>query len=92
MQKNTMQTNHAHEALSSAPEKELPLQEIYAWFQKDTTKGIDQNQKGWQNSIRHKLSMNAVSDLYLYKGIDQVITAFFRASKSLRDIAREVKL
>lgn len=38
----------------------LPLQGIYAWFEKNTNKGKDHSQKGWQNSIRHNLSMNAV--------------------------------
>lgn len=49
-----------YQALSSAPGKKLPLQGIYNWFEKNTEKGKDQNSKGWQNSIRHNLSMNAV--------------------------------
>lgn len=49
-----------YEALKGAPEKKLPLQGIYGWFQKNTSKGKDKNSKGWQNSIRHNLSMNAV--------------------------------
>ena len=49
-----------YEALKSAPGMKLPLQGIYGWFENNTAKGRDQNSKGWQNSIRHNLSMNAV--------------------------------
>jgi hypothetical protein len=44
----------------STEEKMLPLQGIYQWFEKNTTKGGNEEPKGWQNSIRHNLSMNAV--------------------------------
>ncbi|KAJ5095786.1 hypothetical protein NUU61_005142 [Penicillium alfredii] len=47
------------EALRHTPGQKLPLQGIYSWFEKNTTKAKDQNSKGWQNSIRHNLSMNA---------------------------------
>jgi forkhead-containing protein len=49
-----------YQALASAPGMKLPLQEIYCWFEKNTAKGKDPNSKGWQNSVRHNLSMNAV--------------------------------
>lgn len=48
------------EALISTEDKMLPLQGIYQWFEKNTTKGGNEESKGWQNSIRHNLSMNAV--------------------------------
>ncbi|KAL2819368.1 hypothetical protein BDW59DRAFT_122127 [Aspergillus cavernicola] len=48
-----------YEALLTAPGKKLPLQGIYLWFEKNTAKGRDRSSKGWQNSIRHNLSMNA---------------------------------
>ncbi|KAL4808926.1 hypothetical protein BDV18DRAFT_91983 [Aspergillus unguis] len=48
-----------YEALMAAPGKKLPLQGIYLWFEKNTAKGRDRGSKGWQNSIRHNLSMNA---------------------------------
>lgn len=53
------------EALMSAqdPDYMMPLQSIYDWFEKNTSKGKDKN-KGWQNSIRHNLSMNAVRDYF----------------------------
>lgn len=49
-----------YEALMAAPGKRLPLQGIYLWFERNTAKGRDRGSKGWQNSIRHNLSMNAV--------------------------------
>ncbi|KAJ6092615.1 Winged helix-turn-helix transcription repressor DNA-binding [Penicillium sp. IBT 16267x] len=47
-----------YQALREAKGHRLQLQDIYAWFEKNTNKGKDQG-KGWQNSIRHNLSMNA---------------------------------
>jgi hypothetical protein len=49
-----------YRALMSAPGKSMVLQEIYQWFRDNTTKGSSDT-KGWMNSIRHNLSMNAVS-------------------------------
>lgn len=49
-----------YNALCSVPEKKLSLQGIYRWFERNTAKGKE-GSKGWQNSIRHNLSMNAVS-------------------------------
>ncbi|KAB8257349.1 hypothetical protein BDV32DRAFT_160683 [Aspergillus pseudonomiae] len=48
-----------YQALRGAPGNKLSLQEIYGWFEENTTKGKDRSSKGWQNSIRHNLSMNA---------------------------------
>jgi hypothetical protein len=48
-----------HRALMSAPNHSMVLQEIYQWFRENTTKG-SADSKGWMNSIRHNLSMNAV--------------------------------
>lgn len=50
-----------YQALKDAPGNKLPLQGIYSWFEANTDKGADPSAKGWQNSIRHNLSMNAVS-------------------------------
>lgn len=49
-----------YRALMSAPDHSMVLQDIYRWFRQNTTKGNDDT-KGWMNSIRHNLSMNAVS-------------------------------
>ncbi|RDL33265.1 uncharacterized protein BP5553_08704 [Venustampulla echinocandica] len=47
-----------HRALMSVPSHSMVLQEIYQWFRDNTMKGNADN-KGWMNSIRHNLSMNA---------------------------------
>ncbi|KAJ5132182.1 hypothetical protein N7448_006340 [Penicillium atrosanguineum] len=46
-----------YRALKDADGHRLSLQQIYDWFIKNTSKGRDST-KGWQNSIRHNLSMN----------------------------------
>ncbi|KAI9801897.1 MAG: hypothetical protein M1833_002211 [Piccolia ochrophora] len=47
-----------YRALMSVPEHKMVLKEIYDWFDMHTDKNRDPLQKGWQNSIRHNLSMN----------------------------------
>ncbi|KAJ5805630.1 uncharacterized protein N7503_003232 [Penicillium pulvis] len=47
-----------YQALRESKGHRLQLQDIYTWFEKNTNKGKDES-KGWQNSIRHNLSMNA---------------------------------
>ncbi|KEF56763.1 uncharacterized protein A1O9_06953 [Exophiala aquamarina CBS 119918] len=46
------------EALMEAPRKRMMLRDIYEWFRQNTTKTQDNATNGWQNSIRHNLSMN----------------------------------
>lgn len=46
--------------LRDAPSHELFLREIYDWFRQNTDKGKNPHEKGWQNSVRHNLSMNKV--------------------------------
>jgi hypothetical protein len=48
-----------YRALMSVPNHSMVLQEIYQWFRDNTVKGSSDT-KGWMNSIRHNLSMNAV--------------------------------
>ena len=48
-------------ALKSAPGHRMVLREIYEWFEINTDKAGDPKSRGWQNSIRHNLSMNGVS-------------------------------
>lgn len=50
-----------YEALRSAKDHKMSLQEIYRWFEENTNKANDPQSKGWQSSIRHNLSMNEVS-------------------------------
>ena len=53
-------------ALKSAPGYRMVLKDIYHWFEKHTNKATG-GSKGWQNSIRHNLSMNGVSLPLPYK-------------------------
>ncbi|SLM37727.1 Winged helix-turn-helix DNA-binding domain [Lasallia pustulata] len=55
-----------YRALKSAPEHKMVLKEIYEWFEKNTDKATDPSSKGWQNSIRHNLSMNGA-----FRKVDQ---------------------
>jgi hypothetical protein len=47
-------------AFMSRENHAMTLQELYQWFRENTDKA-KADSKGWQNSIRHNLSMNAVS-------------------------------
>ncbi|KIW19071.1 hypothetical protein PV08_03361 [Exophiala spinifera] len=47
-----------YEALKQAPGHRMMLKDIYDWFRYNTTKPQESGSKGWQNSIRHNLSMN----------------------------------
>lgn len=49
--------------LKEAPNHTMILKDIYKWFKDNTDKGQDPNVKGWQNSIRHNLSMNKVRSI-----------------------------
>lgn len=49
-----------YRALKSVAGNAMVLKEIYEWFEKNTDKAKDPFSKGWQNSIRHNLSMNGV--------------------------------
>lgn len=49
-----------YRALKSVAGHAMVLKEIYEWFEKNTDKAKDPLSKGWQNSIRHNLSMNGV--------------------------------
>ena len=53
-----------YKALMEAPEHRLVLRDIYAWISDNTDKAKDPAFKGWQNSVRHNLSMNGVSFKY----------------------------
>jgi hypothetical protein len=49
-----------YKCLQEAPNHTMVLKEIYDWFKANTDKAQDPAEKGWQNSIRHNLSMNKV--------------------------------
>jgi len=50
------------QALLGAEGHTMILRDIYDWFKKYTDKASASETKGWQNSIRHNLSMNGVSN------------------------------
>jgi hypothetical protein len=50
-----------YQALMNAPDHTMILRDIYDWFKDHTDKASASETKGWQNSIRHNLSMNGVS-------------------------------
>lgn len=50
-----------YHALLHAPNHTMILKDIYEWFERFTNKASHSTTKGWQNSIRHNLSMNGVS-------------------------------
>ena len=49
-----------YEALVQAPAHRMRLRDIYEWFEQNTNKPRESGSNGWQNSIRHNLSMNKV--------------------------------
>ncbi|WQF90487.1 Putative Fork head domain, winged helix-like DNA-binding domain superfamily [Colletotrichum destructivum] len=51
-----------HEALKQADDHTMTLRELYKWFRDHTDKIKGEGDTGWQNSIRHNLSMNKVSN------------------------------
>ena len=56
-----------YNCLRQAPDHERSLKDIYNWMEANTSKARDSANKGWQNSVRHNLSMNAVSlSFYFY--------------------------
>lgn len=55
-----------YKALMGQPDYTMTLQELYQWFRENTSKAKNER-GGWQNSIRHNLSMNAVSEYWTPK-------------------------
>ncbi|KAF2207238.1 hypothetical protein CERZMDRAFT_51424, partial [Cercospora zeae-maydis SCOH1-5] len=48
-----------YKCLLDAPDHTLSLRELYDWVAAHSQKARDPNNRGWQNSVRHNLSMNA---------------------------------
>jgi hypothetical protein len=61
MEKEMPYAQLIHKALLAAPNHTMVLRDIYEWFKLHTDKANGSDTKGWQNSIRHNLSMNGVS-------------------------------
>lgn len=49
-----------YRCLKEAPNHTLTLKELYEWVSQHSQKAKDPSNRGWQNSVRHNLSMNAV--------------------------------
>ena len=59
-EKGPCYANLIYQALMEAPGHKMILRDIYAWIAQKTDKAKDSSSKGWQNSVRHNLSMNGV--------------------------------
>lgn len=70
-----------YKALMQAPGHRMMLRDIYEWFQRNTTKPQESGTNGWQNSIRHNLSMNQVGSC---PRIPQVPLIMSRLSKTTK--------
>ncbi|KAF2221685.1 hypothetical protein BDZ85DRAFT_200737, partial [Elsinoe ampelina] len=58
---NGSETAYAHllfKCLEAAPNQKMGLRDIYNWMYDNCPRVRDVNNKGWQNSVRHNLSMN----------------------------------
>jgi hypothetical protein len=62
-----------YRCLRYAPDHTMALKDVYKWVRQYSQKARDSAGTGWQNSVRHNLSMNAVSseepssDIYPYR-------------------------
>jgi len=65
-----------YDALKEAPGHRMLLRDIYDWFLHNTRKPQESGTNGWQNSIRHNLSMNQVWPI---DGIRISITDYIQA-------------
>ncbi|TWU76309.1 hypothetical protein ED733_005714 [Metarhizium rileyi] len=71
-----------YKAIMTRPNYSMTLQEIYQWFREHTAKAVTET-GGWQNSIRHNLSMNAA-----FRKRDKVVP---KAPRNMSSISEESK-
>ena len=72
-----------HRCLMQADDYTLSLRELYDWVKENSQKAKDAKNKGWQNSVRHNLSMNAVRRAS-QDPFDQILTNNHRPSSASR--------
>ena len=74
-EKGPCYANLIYQALMEAPGHKMILRDIYTWIAQNTDKAKDPSSKGWQNSVRHNLSMNGVYiPLYMYIDLGVLLT------------------
>jgi hypothetical protein len=81
-----------YRALLDAPNHTMILRDIYDWFRLHTDKASQSETKGWQNSIRHNLSMNGVStpSFPCYKPTLTQIQGFRKGRSAYRRFAQRL--
>ncbi|KAL6891869.1 hypothetical protein GGI43DRAFT_201121 [Trichoderma evansii] len=77
-----------YKALMGQPDYTMTLQELYQWFRDHTSKAKNER-GGWQNSIRHNLSMNAAFKRRDRKRVEETAPSACAEGESL--FAGEVK-
>lgn len=79
-----------YQALLQADGHTMILRDIYDWFFKYTDKAAASETKGWQNSIRHNLSMNGVSSFHrlLYQVVPNIATGLRESRPTMRRLAQ----
>jgi hypothetical protein len=79
-----------YRALLEAPDHTMVLRDIYNWFKQNTDKAADKETKGWQNSIRHNLSMNGVCHFYSTLWIELIVLGFRKGRSTMRGYKKRV--
>ena len=54
-----------YRCLKESQDHILSLRELYDWVRDHSQKAKDPKNRGWQNSVRHNLSMNAVCMVHM---------------------------
>ena len=72
-----------YRCLRDAPDHTMALKDVYKWVRQYSQKARDSPGTGWQNSVRHNLSMNAVSSKNL-----PIASTFVIANSSVQAFER----